>query len=101
MKGTLYIQRDVKGRRIEKPEPLECEIDLGKDCTSIAGIGQKIVAKLVKSRVEFISANGLFISGLVEGHYRGTSTVTYQEWWFVPVIETQNQISLENKEERK
>jgi len=31
MKGTLYIQRDDKARIIEKPEGIECEIDLGKN----------------------------------------------------------------------
>jgi len=86
MKGTLYIQRDDKGRRIAKPNPVECEIDLGKDASAIAGMGRDVVAMLVRARVEFISANGLFISGLVEGHYRSTPTVQYQEWWFMPIV---------------
>ena len=63
MKGTLYIQRD-KGVRIEKPEPLECEIDLGKDYTAIAGVGPVVKAMLRRAKVDFISANAVSASGL-------------------------------------
>ena len=86
MKGTLYIQRDDKGRRIEKPKPIECDIDLGKDASAVAGVGADIAAMLIRARVEFISANGLFISGLVKGHYKSIPSVQYQEWWFVPIV---------------
>ena len=86
MKGTLYIQRK-SGRQIEKPEPLECEIDMRKDDISIAGVGSTIKAMLRKSRVEFISANGLMISG-VEEH--GFQLLHYQEWWFIPIVTEQN-----------
>ena len=87
MKGTLYIQRDSKGRQIEKPAPIECEIDLGKDGQIIAGVDRDMVAEpMVRARVEFISANGLFISGLEKTHYKGIPAVRYQEWWFVPIV---------------
>jgi len=82
MKGTLYIQRR-KGVRLEKPEPIECEIDMRKCDMSIAGVGSTVKAILHKSQVEFISANGLKISG-VEEH--GLNRVHYQEWWFVPIV---------------
>lgn len=82
MKGTLYIQRD-KGVLLEKPEPLECEIDMRQGGLTIAGVGHTVKAMLHKSQVEFISANGLIISG-VEEH--GFSRLHYQEWWFVPMI---------------
>jgi len=89
MKGTLYVQRDSKGRKIEKPTPMECEIDLGKDGQAVAGVvgkAQMVTDPLVRARVEFIAANGLFIRGLVKGLYRSTPTVQYQEWWFVPIV---------------
>ena len=89
MKGTLYIQRDSKGRKIEQPKPVECEIDLGQDGQAVAGkVGKAQMATepMSRSRVEFIAANGLFINGLVGGHWRGQPTVRYQEWWFVPII---------------
>ena len=93
MKGMLYVQRDSKGRKVEKPEPIECEIDLGKDGQAIAGeigkaqmVTQMVTEPMFRSRVESIAANGLFISGLVNGHLRGEPTVRYQEWWFVPII---------------
>ena len=82
MKGTLYIQRD-KGVQVEKPEPLECKIDMRKDGMTIAGIGSQVKAILHRSQVEFISANGLKING-VEEH--GLNRVHYQEWWFVPIV---------------
>ena len=87
MKGTLYIQRDSKGRWIEKPDPIECEIDLGRDGQIIAGVGRDIVAgPMIRARVEFISANGMFISGLEKTHYRGIPAMRYHEWWFVPIV---------------
>jgi len=91
MKGTLYIQRDDKARRIEKPEGegIECEINLGKNGSAIAGVvgkAQLVAEPLIRARVEFISANGLFISGLVEDHHGGLPTVRFQEWWFVPIV---------------
>ena len=81
MKGTLYIQRDDKGRRIEKPKPIACEIDLDSEGEALAGVDRDIVATLTKARVAFISADGLFISGLIESE---RDIVRYQEWWFVP-----------------
>jgi len=89
MRGTLYVQLDGKGRKIENSKPIECEIDLGKKGQAVAGIigkAQMVTEPLVRAHVEFISANGLFISGLGEGHYRGSPTVTCQRWWFVPVV---------------
>lgn len=86
MKGTLYIQRD-KGLQIDKPKPLKCEIDMRKDDIAIAGVGSTVKAILHKSQVEFISANGLRISG-VEEH--GFGLVHYQEWWFIPIIMEKN-----------
>ncbi len=89
MKGTLYIQRNEKGQRIEKPTPVECEINLGRDGQAIAGVVGKIqlaTETLTRARVEFISANGLFISGLVESHHRGIPTIRFQEWWFIPLV---------------
>jgi hypothetical protein len=83
MKGTLYIQRD-KGVRIEKPEPVECEIDMRKDGMTIAGVGHSVKGMLHKSQVEHISANGLRISGVKE---HGFGLVHYQEWWFIPIIQ--------------
>ena len=82
MKGTLYIQRD-KGVRLEKPEPIECEIDMRKGDLSIAGVGHAVKAMLHKSQVEFISANGLKISGVEEHRL---NHVHYQEWWFIPIV---------------
>jgi len=82
MKGTLYIQR-YKGRRIDKPKALECEIDMRKGGTTIAGMGRDVKATLHRSEVEFISANGLMIRG-VEEH--GFDLLYYQEWWFIPVV---------------
>lgn len=87
MKGTLYIQLNKKGKRIKKPKPIECEIDLGKDTSAIAGIGTTVVAKLKRARVEFISANGLMISGVHEESYDPLPILRYQEWWFVPFVE--------------
>ena len=84
MKGTLYIQLDEKGKRLEKPEPLECEIDLDKDGSAIAGVGRAIRAKLVRARVEFISANGMMIVGIVKSGSDPFPILRYQEWWFVP-----------------
>ena len=98
MRGTLYIQRDSKGRQIEKPKPIECDIDLGKDASAVAGVGPDMVAMLVRARVELISANGLFISGLVEGHYKGIPAVQYQEWWFVPIIAGREEQAVERCE---
>ena len=89
MKGTLYVQYGSKGQKIEIPKSIECEIDLGKDGQAIAGVvgkTQLVTDPLVRARVEFISANGLFISGLVEGHYRGMPTARFQEWWFIPIV---------------
>ena len=87
MKGTLYIQLDKKGKRIKKPKPVECEIDLGKDTSAIAGTETTIVAKLKRARVEFISANGLMISGIHEVGCDPFPILRYQEWWFIPILE--------------
>ncbi len=89
MKGTLYIQRNEKGQIIEKPKSMECEINLGRDGQVVAGVvgkTQLVTDPLTRARVEFISANGLFISGRVEGHHRGILTIRFQEWWFIPLI---------------
>ena len=92
MKGTLYIQLDEKGKRLEKPEPLKCRmIDLGKDGSAVAGVGQAIksnfrVLKLIRARVEFISADGMMIVGIVESGHDPFPILRYQEWWFVPSI---------------
>ena len=92
MRGTLYIQRDSKGRQIEKPDPIECEIDLGKNGQIIAGVDCDMVAEpMVRAHVEFISANGLFISGLEKTHYKGIPAVRYQEWWFVPIVDVREE----------
>lgn len=85
MKGTLYIQYK-KGKRIKKPKPIECEIDLGKDATAIAGVNAAIEAMLSRARVEFISANGLMINGICKEGY----SLYYQEWWFVPKLSVWN-----------
>ena len=50
MRGTLYIQIDEHGRRIKKPKPLKCEIDMGRDGTVVAGVGRRIVADLTRAR---------------------------------------------------
>lgn len=85
MKGTLYIQRE-KGRRIEKPEALECEIDVRRGKIAIASVGSTVKARLHRAQVDFISANGLRLSG-VEEHGIGLGQLLhYQEWWFVPVV---------------
>ena len=85
MKGTLYIQFDKRGKRIKKPEALECEVDLGRDGTALAGMGKRVVADLLtRARVEFISANGLVISGVVKSGNDPFPVLRHQEWWFVP-----------------
>lgn len=85
MKGTLYVQFDERGKRIKKPKALECEIDLGRDGTALASVGKRVVADLLKrARVEFISANGLMISGIIESGSDPFPVLRYQEWWFVP-----------------
>jgi len=80
MKGILYIQRK-NGLRIEAPSPLKCEIDLGKDGLAIAGIDGEIKATLKRAQVDFISANGLMLSGVEDGNHL---QLWYQEWWFIP-----------------
>jgi len=82
MKGTLYIQRS-KGKQLDKPEPLVCELDLSSGGTSMAGVGHDVLAILYKSRVELIGADGLLISGVEE---YSNLQLHYQEWWFVPII---------------
>lgn len=88
MKGTLYIQRE-KGRPIEKPKGIECDIDMGRgnDRDALAGIGHKVIAIMKRPQVEFISANGLMISGVVETSLGPRPVLHYQEWWFVPIIQ--------------
>lgn len=85
MKGTLYIQRK-KGIRIEKPEALECEIDMRRGKIAIAGIGYTIKARLHRAQVDFISANGLRLSGVEEHGSSLGQILHYQEWWFIPVV---------------
>lgn len=84
MRGILYIQLNDKGKHLEKPEPLECEIDLDKNGYAIAGVDRRVVASLKRAHVEFISANGLLISGVIESSYDPFPVLRYQEWWFVP-----------------
>lgn len=82
MKGTLYIQRK-RGRKIDKPEALECEIDLRKNDMAIAGVGTSVKAILRRAEVEAIAADGILIRGVEEA---GFGLVHYQEWWFIPVL---------------
>jgi len=83
MKGTLYIQRD-KGRQLEKPEPIECVIDMGTNGTILASTTSSVRACMHRVRVNTIGADGMLISG-VEDYAR--NILHYQEWWFVPIIE--------------
>ena len=86
MRGTLYVQYK-KGKPIKKPEGLECEIDLGRgDHTALAGIGSEVKSIMKRAQVEFISANGLMISGVIEEGFGLKPNLYYQEWWFVPII---------------
>ena len=87
MRGTLYIQYE-KGRPIKKPKGLECDVDLGReDHTALAGVGSNVKAMMKRAQVEFISANGLMISGVVEEGFDLRPNLYYQEWWFVPIIQ--------------
>lgn len=91
MRGTLYIQIGKRGKRMKKPKPLYCKIDMGRDGTAIASVEMKIVADLLeKARVEFISADGLMITGIVKDGNNPFPVLRYQEWWFVPAQETKN-----------
>jgi len=75
MKGTLYIQRD-KGIRLEKPEPIECEIDMGINGTILASATSSVRACMHRARVNLIGADGMLISG-VEDYAR--DQLHYQE----------------------
>lgn len=93
MRGTLYIQYE-KGRPIEKPKPLECDIDLGReDRTALAGVGSKVKAMMKRAQVEFISANGLMISGVVEEGFGLRPNLYYQKWWFVPIVQGRQEVT--------
>ena len=82
MKGTLYVQRD-KGIQIEKPEPIECEIDMGVNGTILASAGSSVKADMCRAHVDLIGAVGMLISG-VEEHAH--NLLHHQEWGFVPIV---------------
>jgi len=82
MKGTLYIQRH-KGKQLDKPSPLECELDMGINGIILAGAASSVIACMHKAHVDLIGADGLLISGVEE---YSNLQLHYQEWWFVPII---------------
>lgn len=51
-----------------------------------AGVGHRVISVMKRPHVEFISANGLMISGVVEAGGGLRPILYYQEWWFVPIV---------------
>ena len=86
MKVKLTTQYN-KGREIptNKLKPIDgASIDLAKDGTAIASVEECIVGRLERAKVDFVSANGLNISGLEYFTTAdGQRNYHYQEWWCV------------------
>lgn len=77
------VQQFKNGQRIprEKILPLDdVEIDLDRSI-AVAIQNDRIVHKLIRAKVDTISAHGLCISGLEEHFKNGADLYYHQEWW--------------------
>lgn len=75
MRFRLYINEKHIGDGV---------LDVTKDGTAMFGCGEKILATMERSRLEFIAANGINLSGFAwTGKYdrRGSKVFRFVEWW--------------------
>lgn len=86
MKGTLYIQRNLKGEQIKKPEPLSVDlyfdIQYGdKESRCQACVDDYRTLTLWFGSLKWITADAILLVGVECDHDR---RMFYQEWLFRP-----------------
>ena len=88
MKLMLYVQRNMLGKEIKSPKGIEVDFnfDPNGEATCFSLNDQRLVARLIRARLNTVSANGMSISGLDKhGSDRKTEILRYQEWWLCPL----------------
>ena len=86
MNGTLYLLLDNRGKRIDKPKPIEViAFVVNKDRNAYAWKDGDFVATKPLSCVTVeIYRDGIFVKGLEGAMQNGVKTFRYQEWMLKP-----------------
>ena len=88
MKMTLYVQRNKTGKEIKSPKGIEVDFnfDHNGEAMRFSLNDQRLVARLIRARLNTASANGMSISGLEKsGFDRNSEILRHQEWWLCPL----------------